>query len=83
MTEQLNVDKRVMQLRDVLKEVEAAVGQMRANNGNVPQNLKDLRWTFDQISAKMNQAIYNDQTALIHDSCLQTIAVLIEMLARS
>ena len=73
----------VRPLKDVLKEVEQMILTERSQTAGVSPNIKDLRWKFDQVSAKMNQAIYNDQRDQIHSSCLQTVAVLIELLARS
>lgn len=71
-------------LNEIIKEIQEAVEAARAAGGPVgPETIKDLRWKFDQVSAKMNQAIYNDQTDLIHKTCLETVAVLVEMLARS
>jgi hypothetical protein len=72
----------IRSFEDVIKEVEAAVQKERANQATAI-GIKDLRWKFDQISAKMNQAIYNDEFDQVHESCLQTVAVLIEILARS
>jgi signal transduction histidine kinase len=83
MSEELQTKETVRDLNTVLQEVRLVVDQLRAANGASEQNIKDLRWKFDQISAKMNQAIYNDQHDQIHSSCLQTVAVLIEILARS
>jgi hypothetical protein len=72
----------VRDLKEVLKEVETAVLQKRSE-GNLPnQRIIDLRWKFDQISAKMNQAIYNNQTEETFQHCLDTVAVLIEILSR-
>ena len=85
MAEQIHVTEStsVRPLAKILKEVEEAIRRERSLfNGHNP-NIKDLRWKFDQVSAKMNQAIYNDQQALVHDSALQTVAVLFEILARS
>ncbi len=70
-------------LPEIIKEVVAAVESARAQGLPVNQKIKDYRWQFDQVSAKMNQAIYNDQTDQIHKTCLETVTVLIEMLARS
>ncbi len=70
-------------LEDVLAEVKKIVEQERATNGTGSITVKDLRWTFDQESAQMNQAIYNNWTDRIHESCLKTVRVLVEMLARS
>jgi hypothetical protein len=71
-------------LNEIIKEIAEAVAAARAAGGPIgPETIKDLRWKFDQVSAKMNQAIYNDQTDLIHKTCLETVAVLVEMLARS
>ncbi|MBV9079807.1 MAG: hypothetical protein JO102_01670 [Elusimicrobia bacterium] len=70
-------------LASLLKEVDDAVRVFRATASADDRSIMDLRWQFDQISAKMNQAIYNDQQDLIHDSTLKTIAVLFEILARS
>lgn len=70
-------------LEQIIQEVIAAVQKERARGVPIDEKIKDLRWEFDQVSAKMNQAIYNNQTDLIHSTCLETVAVLIEMLARS
>ena len=81
--DQLQVkEERTRPLDEIIKEVVAAVEKSRSV-GSLPNTIKDLRWEFDQVSAKMNQAIYNDQTDAIHNTCLHTVAVLIEMLARS
>lgn len=80
---QLNGTTTIRSLDAVLKDVKEAILRERAMNGSVNHEIRDLRWKFDQVSAPMNQAIYNDQKELIHDSCLQTVAVLIEILARS
>lgn len=73
----------IRSLEDVLKEVKEAILIERSKNGIENYDIRDLRWKFDQVSAPMNQAIYNDQKDLIHDSCLRTVTVLIEILARS
>ena len=73
----------VRPLPEIIKEVISAVERARAQGHPVDLKIKDFRWQFDQVSAKMNQAIYNDQADLIHATCLETVAVLIEMLARS
>lgn len=73
----------VRPLQDVLKEVAETIQRERGSNGVDAHNIKDLRWKFDQVSALMNQAIYNDQKDQIHSSCLKTVAVLVEILARS
>lgn len=73
----------VRPLPEIIKEVISAVERARAQGHSADLKIKDLRWQFDQVSAKMNQAIYNDQADLIHSTCLETVAVLIEMLARS
>jgi uncharacterized coiled-coil DUF342 family protein len=70
-------------LDQIIQEVIAAVQKERTRGVPIDEKIKDLRWEFDQVSAKMNQAIYNNQTDMIHKTCLETIAVLIEMLARS
>lgn len=80
-----NVDTNSTQLRElsqVLGDVKQAVEKLRHDENLSAQNIKDLRWKFDQVSAKMNQAIYNDQVDQIHASCLATIAILIEILSR-
>ncbi len=84
MPEQVQIKEMdVRSLRDVLKEVERAVEQGRSLSTGEISAIRDLRWQFDQVSAKMNQAIYNDQHDKIHETCLQTVGVLIEILARS
>jgi hypothetical protein len=73
------------QIRDltrVLSDVKTAVEKLRREENLSAQNIKDLRWKFDQVSAKMNQAIYNEQLDQIHASCLATTAILIEILSR-
>jgi hypothetical protein len=81
MAEEAQVSTTNRPLEAVLKEIDAAVRSARAA-GPGADNVKDLRWQFDQISAKMNQAIYNDQKDQIHDSTLQTVVLLIELLSR-
>ncbi|MCB4757289.1 MAG: hypothetical protein LHV69_09745 [Elusimicrobia bacterium] len=73
----------VRPMEDVMKEISGAVGRERTDTKGQTLGIKDYRWQFDQISARMNQAIYNDQFDQIHDSCLETIAVLVEILART
>ena len=70
-------------LASLMKEVLDAVERSRGQGISPADTIKDLRWKFDQVSSKMNQAIYNDQAEQIHRTCLETVAVLIEMLARS
>ncbi len=73
----------VRKLPDVLREIEKNVQSERTSSLTQNQNIKDFRWKFDQVSAKMNQAIYNDDTKKIHDNCLRTVSVLVEILSRS
>jgi hypothetical protein len=68
--------------QDVLKEVELHLAKEPVDIG-APQTIRDLRWKFDQESAKMSQAIYNDHAEKIHETCLKTVSVLVQMLARS
>ena len=67
----------------IISEIAAQVQKDRSANGVHINTIKDYRWIFDQESSRMNQAIFNDQTDLIHESCLKTIATLIEILART
>ena len=76
-------EQTIRPLPEIIKEVVTAVEAARASGLPASQKIKDYRWHFDQVSAKMNQAIYNDQSEQIHKTCLETVAVLIEMLARS
>ena len=73
----------VRSLEEVLKEVSGAVSRERSATLGQNLGVKDFRWKFDQVSAKMNQAIYNDQLEQVHASCLETIVPLIEILART
>lgn len=68
---------------EVFREIRERIESQRHDWVDKPQTIKDLRWKFDQISARMNQAIYNDQPDRVHETCLGTIAVLTEILARS
>jgi phage shock protein A len=80
-----NIQTKTITLRElnaVLKDVKDAVEKQRTDANMSEQKIKDLRWKFDQVSAKMNQAIYNDQVDQIHQSCLATVAILIEILSR-
>lgn len=70
------------ELSKVLSDVKTAVEKLRQTENLSAENIKDLRWKFDQVSAKMNQAIYNDQSDQIHATCLATTAILIEILSR-
>jgi len=82
MAEQAELSTIDRPLAVMLQEIEKSVLATRAA-GAPMGDIKDIRWRFDQTSAKMNQAIYNDQKDLIHDSTLKTIGLLIEILARS
>lgn len=77
------IDTPVRPLDVLLKEVEQAILEARKEEGWSTSRIKDLRWQFDQTSAKMNQAVYNDEREHIHQSCLRTIAILMEILART
>jgi hypothetical protein len=77
------VSRPIRPLPEVLQEVMGAVERARAKGYPADLKLKDFRWQFDQVSAKMNQAVYNDQSDSIHSTCLETVAVLVEMLSRS
>lgn len=84
MAEQLQTQKETFRpIEELLVEVKDAVQNHRHLVQGSEENIKDLRWKFDQVSAKMNQAIYNDQNNKIHQSCLDTVVVLLEILARS
>ncbi len=80
---QLNGAVVLRPLDDVLQQIKETIARERAMGDSLNYDIRDLRLKFDQVSAPMNQAIYNDQKELIHHSCLQTVAVLIEILARS
>ncbi len=73
---------QIRELSKVLSDVKVAVEKLRQTENLSAQNIKDLRWKFDQVSAKMNQAIYNDQADQIHATVLATTAILIEILSR-
>jgi len=71
-------------LNEVLKEIQTAVQTERLSGDNHEEtSIKDLRWKFDQVSATMNQAIYNDHPKLVRETCLNTIKVLVEILSRT
>jgi len=44
-------------LPEVMKEVLQAVERARAKGYPTDLKVKDFRWQFDQVSAKMNQAV--------------------------
>jgi len=76
--------------KDTIKDLEALINEISTQVENSRpgydaslKTVKDFRWLFDQESSKMNQAIFNSQTDQIHESCLKTIAVLVEILART
>ena len=81
--EQTQTQSPTRPLPEILKEVVEAVERARAQGYPADHKIIDFRWQFDQVSAKMNQAIYNEQTEQIYNTCLETVAVLIEMLART
>jgi len=70
-------------LRAILEEIASVVEKNRQFTNESLKTIKDYRWIFDQESSGMNQAIFNDQTDQIHESCLKTIAALIEILTRT
>jgi hypothetical protein len=72
----------VKDVRFVLDELERLVVQARQDPSESALAVKDFRRMFDQESAKMNQAIFNDQPDQIRESCLRAILPLIEILSR-
>jgi hypothetical protein len=74
---------KLRDLREILNEVERAVRANRESQPDALQTIKECRRIFDQESAKMNQAIFNDQPQQIRETCLKTVAVLVEILARA
>lgn len=79
---QIYQKQNIKSLNEIIKEIELKIIESRTKN---PQDLdiKDLRRIFDQESAKMNQAIFNDEFDKIHEPCLNTIVALIEILSRT
>ena len=62
---------RSRSIRELLHDVEGQVNENRQNWESGETSVKDLRRLFDQQSAEMNQAIFNDQHNKVHDSCLK------------
>ncbi|MGQ0645681.1 MAG: hypothetical protein ACT4O3_09340 [Elusimicrobiota bacterium] len=73
---------RPADVRGILNEIEKLVERNRAEQG-AELTIKDYRRLFDQESGKMNQAIFNDQNEQIRETCMRTVAILVEILARS
>lgn len=64
-------------------DVERQVRENRKRFDDAEKTVKDFRRIFDAKSALMNQAIFNDHSpAEIKKETIQTIAVLVEILAR-
>lgn len=72
------------ELTAILKEIEKKVLENRAKYDDADKTLKDFRRIFDQDSSRMNQAIFNNASEEeIYKETLRTIAVLVEILART
>jgi hypothetical protein len=71
------------EIQDVLNELEREILSHRNEQNAESLTIKDLRRIFDQESAKMNQAIFNDQNDQVRESCLKAIIPLIEILSRT
>lgn len=73
-------------LRDfsqIAAEIEKQLEENRKRFDDTGKTLKDFRRIFDAKSALMNQAIFNDYPKdVIKKETVQTIAVLVEILAR-
>jgi hypothetical protein len=85
----LKMDEKTAQsakdLREVFSELEQLVKAIRKelNGSQQSMTIKDFRRIFDQESAKMNQAIFNDHSDQIRETCLKTVVPLLEILTRS
>jgi ribosome recycling factor len=73
----------VKTLEAVFTEITAQIQRSRQIMNGSAKSLKDFRWQFDQESSLMNQAIFNNHIGQIHESCLKTIAALVEILTRT
>lgn len=73
----------IRDLRQILNELEKLVQSHRSAQGSEPLTIKDFRRIFDQESAKMNQAIFNDQHDQVREACLRAVLPLLEILART
>jgi len=80
----MNEQKEALKnLEAILTEITAQIRTNRQIQNGTAKSIKDFRWQFDQESSLMNQAIFNNQLGQVHDSCLKTIAALIEILTRT
>ena len=70
-------------IRDVLNELENLVEESRGQRSGEPLTLKDFRRMFDQESAKLNQAIFNEQHDQVRETCLKSLLPLLEILSRA
>ncbi|HOW28734.1 MAG TPA: hypothetical protein PK876_09585 [Elusimicrobiota bacterium] len=70
-------------LKAVLKEVEERVQENRGRQVDSESTVKDFRRSFDEESALMNRAIFNEETDRIRETCLKTVAALVEILSRT
>jgi soluble cytochrome b562 len=73
----------IRNVRAVLEELERLVDQARQSRSGVEPTIKDFRRIFDQESAKMNQAIFNDQQDQIRETCVKAVLPLLEILSRT
>ena len=73
----------IRNVRAVLEELERLVDQARQSRSGVEPTIKDFRRMFDQESAKMNQAIFNDQQDQIRETCVKAVLPLLEILSRT
>lgn len=80
------MSEKVFEVKDVsvvLSEIEKLVNYNREHSAFKDKTIKDLRIVFDQESARMNQAIFNEHYEQLREACQRTIAVLVEILART
>lgn len=80
------MNEKTLEIKDlsiILREIEKLVNCNREHSVFNDKTVKDLRIVFDQESARMNQAIFNEQYEQLREACQRTVAVLIEILARA
>lgn len=70
-------------LEVVLKDIQKKVEENRKGVGP-DLEIRDFRRNFDEASARMNQAIFNDQpSGGVYQETLESISALVEILVRS
>ncbi len=78
------VEEETRKISILFKEIEKRIAANRTKHNDADKTIKDFRRIFDHDSAKMNQAIFNQEAREeVYQETLQTVSVLVEILLRT